>query len=346
MICDTYWDDGRAAGRGAAARLPARARPLPRSSGYEPLLGIEPEFYLLDAETASRSSRPPHLQHGAEHMRPAIERIVEQMRAFGIDIITANCEYAGSQWEIDYGPSAGWPGRTGLHVQERRQGARPRGGLIATLHVQAVRRRRRAAGRTTTSACSTCDAARTRWPTPDGEWGLSAAGRRFIAGQLRHARSIYTLLAPTVNCLKRRRTHTFSPTNVSWGPEDRSAFVRVKGGIGEPSTSRTARPPGCRTHISPRRRCSARASSGIADKLELEPPATPPAEEDPSKPQLPTTVEESLALLEEDADRRAPRHEFVTAYTAMRRHELQRFADHVTDWELEEYLETLLSPRR
>ena len=31
--------------------------------------------------------------------------------------------------------------------------------------------------------------------------------------------------------------------------------------------------------------------------------------------------------------------EFVRAYTVMRRHELQRFADPVTDWELEEYLE-------
>ena len=31
--------------------------------------------------------------------------------------------------------------------------------------------------------------------------------------------------------------------------------------------------------------------------------------------------------------------EFVSAYTAMRRYELQRFDDHVTDWEREEYLE-------
>ena len=31
--------------------------------------------------------------------------------------------------------------------------------------------------------------------------------------------------------------------------------------------------------------------------------------------------------------------EFVRAYTTMRRYELQRFADHVTDWELTEYLE-------
>jgi glutamine synthetase len=31
--------------------------------------------------------------------------------------------------------------------------------------------------------------------------------------------------------------------------------------------------------------------------------------------------------------------EFVRAYGVMRRYELQRFADHVTDWEIEEYLE-------
>ena len=79
---------------------------------------------------------------------------------------------------------------------------------------------------------------------------------------------------------------------------------------------------------------------GIADELELEPPAAAPAEEDESKPQLPTTVEESLRALE--SDERIVEllgEEFVTAYTVMRRYELQRFADHVTDWELAEYLE-------
>jgi glutamine synthetase len=79
---------------------------------------------------------------------------------------------------------------------------------------------------------------------------------------------------------------------------------------------------------------------GISEELELEAPAARPAEEDDSKPQLPTTVDESLAELE--ADEKIVEllgQEFVTAYTVMRRYELQRFADHVTDWELEEYLE-------
>jgi glutamine synthetase len=152
--------------------------------------------------------------------------------------------------------------------------------------------------------------------------------------------SSYTLLAPTVNCLKRRRTHTFSPTNVSWGPEDRSAFVRVKGGSPENIHVENRAPTGLSNPYLATAGLLAAGLLGIVDELELEPPSKAPAEEDGSKEQLPTTVEESLALLESDekiVDLLGS--EFRQAYTVMRRHELQRFADHVTDWELNEYLE-------
>jgi glutamine synthetase len=172
------------------------------------------------------------------------------------------------------------------------------------------------------------------------EAGLSKVGRQFIAGQLRHAASIYTLLAPTINCLKRRRRHTFSPTNVSWGPEDRSAFVRVKGGSAESRHVENRAPSGLANPYLVGAALLASGLLGIEDKLELEPAAHPPAEEDESKQKLPTTLEESLSNLE--SDERITKllgEEFVKAYTVMRRYELQRFADHVTDWELQEYLE-------
>src|SRR5207248_2059873 len=118
---------------------------------------------------------------------------------------------------------------------------------------------------------------------PDGEWGLSQVGRSFLAGQLRHARSTYTLLAPTVNCLKRRRTHTFSPTNVSWGPEDRSAFVRVKGGSADSKHVENRAPTGLANPYLATAALLGAGLLGIADELELEPPARPPAEEDDSR---------------------------------------------------------------
>ena len=340
MICDTFWDDGRplgAAPRHVFRRVLDRCHEL----GYEPLLGTEPEFYLLDRETRQPLFEGYHIFNTVRNTwTPLVERIVEDMRAFGVDVITANCEYAGSQWEIVYAPAAGMAGpdqaftfKNGVKELAHLEG------LIATFMSKPF------AGGAGSGAHNhlgllALDGGENAMADPDDEHGLSAVGRQFIAGQLRHARSVYALLAPTVNCLKRRRTHTFSPTNVSWGPEDRSAFVRVKGGSVESKHVENRAPTGLANPYLATAALLGAGLLGIADELELEPPARPPAEEDPSKPQLPTTVDESLRLLEED-ERIVELlgDEFVRAYTTMRRYELQRFADHVSDWELEEYLE-------
>ena len=340
MICDTFWDDGRpleAAPRHVFRRVLDRCHDL----GYEPLLGTEPEFYLLDRETRQPLFSGYHIFNSVRNTWvPLIERIVEDMRAFGIDVITANCEYAGSQWEIVYGPAAGMAGpdqaftfKNGVKELAHRDG------LIATFMSKPF------AGGAGSGAHNHLgllhlDGGENAMADPDDEHGLSAVGRQFIAGQLRHARSIYALLAPTVNCLKRRRMHTFSPTNVSWGPEDRSAFVRVKGGSADAKHVENRAPTGLANPYLATAALLGAGLLGITDELELEPPARPPAEEDASKPQLPTTLDESLRLLEDDrqiVDLLGD--EFVRAYTTMRRYELQRYADHVSDWELEEYLE-------
>ena len=110
MICDTFWDDGRplgAAPRHVFGRVLERCRAL----GLEPLIGTEPEFYLLDGETREPLFGGPHIFNTVRNTYiPAVERIVKDMREFGIDIITANAEYAGSQWEIVFGPSSGMAG--------------------------------------------------------------------------------------------------------------------------------------------------------------------------------------------------------------------------------------------
>ena len=340
MICDTFWDDGRPLG--AAPRHVFR-RVLDRCAqlGYEPLIGIEPEFYLLDGETKRPLFEGYHIFNTVRNTWvPAIERIIEEARAFGIDIVTANCEYAGSQWEIVFAPSRGIAGPdTAFSFKNAAKELAHQEGLIATFmskpfadsagcgahnHIGLLER----------------DGGANAMADPDDEWGLSRAGRSFVAGQLRHARSVYALLAPTLNCLKRRRTHTFSPTNISWGLEDRTALVRIKGGSAKSTHVENRAPTGLSNPYLVSAALLGTGLLGISEELELEPPSTRPAEEDESKPKLPTTVEESLSALESD-----PKivellgGEFVTAYTAMRRYELQRFADHVTDWELQEYLE-------
>ena len=65
-----------------------------------------------------------------------------------------------------------------------------------------------------------------------------------------------------------------------------------------------------------------------------------PAEEDPSFEKLPLDLEGSLDALEQDpASKEFFGEDFVTAYATMRRYELSRYKDSVSDWERTEYME-------
>jgi glutamine synthetase len=340
FVCDSVWDDGtllEALPRHVFRRVLDRCREL----GYEPVLGYEPEFYLLDAETHELLFEGYHIFNTVRNTYvPFVQELVELMDEAGLGIITANCEYAGSQWEINFDPGAGLasPDKAFTFKNGVKELAHS-SGLLATFMSKPFSD---SAGSGCHTHVSLLDSGSGENAFADGSDpdGISALCRSFVAGQLEHARAAYALLAPTVNCLKRRRTHTFSPTNVSWGPEDRSALVRIKGGSIESRHVEHRAPTAMANPYLAGAAVLGAGLLGIEGELALEPAATAPAEEDESKPKLPTTVHESLAALEEDeAFRGLLGDEFVSAYTAMRRHELQRFDDHVSDWELEEYLE-------
>jgi glutamine synthetase len=339
FICDSYWDDGS-----PLAALPRhvfrRALERCRALGYEPMLGFEPEFYLLDGDTQELLFEGYHIFNTVRNTYvPFIQHLVEQVQELGISIITANCEYAGSQWEINYTPGVGLAGPdTTFTFKNAVKELAHMNGYVATFMSKPFSG---SAGSGMHAHVSLLDGRGTNvfGDETDAE-GISHLCRSFIAGQLRHARAAYALLAPTVNCLKRRRPHTFSPSNVSWGLEDRSALVRIKGGS---IASRHLEHRAPTAMANPYLAAAAVLGAGvlgIEDGLELEPPAFPPAEEDATKPPLPLSPRESLEALERDEQLRdLLGEEFVAAYTVMRRHELQRFDDHVTDWEWNEYVE-------
>ncbi len=61
----------------------------------------------------------------------------------------------------------------------------------------------------------------------DGEYHLSAVGRSFIAGLLRHAAEITAVTNQWVNSYKRLWGGDEAPAYISWGHDNRSAMVRV-----------------------------------------------------------------------------------------------------------------------
>ena len=110
LICDARWYDGRplaATPRHVFRRAVEKAREM----GFEPLMGSEFEFYLLTADTHEPLFEGHQIFNTVRNdYVPTIRRIVEEMPKIGVDVITANCEYAGSQWEINFAPGRGLAG--------------------------------------------------------------------------------------------------------------------------------------------------------------------------------------------------------------------------------------------
>ena len=264
------------------------------------------------------------------------------MPKVGVDIITSNCEYAGSQWEINFAPSAGLagPDRAFTFKNGVKEIAR-NDGYLATFMSKPWAD---SAGSGCHTHLSLLDATSglNVFGDADDPDGMSDACRSFIAGQLRYAKAIDAVIAPTVNCLRRRRRHTFSPTNISWGLEDRSALIRVKSGSPESKHIEYRAPSALSNPYLVGAALLAAGLQGIEEGLSAPEPSKPgvPAEEDDSFEKLPLALEESLAAMEnEPKTREFFGEEFLKAYTTMRRYELSRFGDWVTDWERQEYQE-------
>jgi len=341
VVCLGHWQNGepqRASPRFVLAQLIGRANAL----GYDVMMGHEYEYYLLSAATRARLFEGIHIFHTVRNQyTPFLDTLVPTLRAYGIDVITHNCEYAGSQFETVYGPGMNLAAadkafafKNGLKELAHRNGllasfmAKPFAGLSGSgchFHLSLWRR--------DTGRNAFLDAA-----APDG---LSPVARSFIEGVLAHAPAMMPLINPTPNCYHRVKPHTFAPSNVSWGEQDRSAMVRVKAMRDE------------RTHIEMRGGSAASnpyllaAAVLAAGLLGIESGASlrdqardMPSEENPALAKFPQTLGAALAALEQDESFAAMLGaDFVRVFTAVKAFELARFRAHVTDWEVNEYLE-------
>jgi glutamine synthetase len=342
LICDAQWYDGTPLSATPRA-VYRRALEKARSMGFEPLTGSEWEFYLVTADSHEPLFSGYHIFNTLRNdYVPTIRRILDEMPQVGVDIITANCEYAGSQWEINFAPGRGLAGPD--HAFTFKNGVKEiakQDGLLATFMSKPW-------GDSAGSGCHTHlslldgDSGENAFGDEGDPQGMTDTCRSFIAGVLTYAKAFDAVIAPTVNCLRRRRPHTFSPSNISWGLEDRSALVRVKGGDAKSKHVEYRAPSALSNPYLVGAALLQAGLKGIEESLQVPAPSKPgvPAEEDGSFEKLPIDLGESLdALEQEPAVKEFFGEEFVTAYLGMRRHELSRFRDHVSDWERGEYLE-------
>lgn len=182
-----------------------------------------------------------------------------------------------------------------------------------------------------------------------GRAGLSPLVAQFVAGVIAHAQGLQALLGPTVNAYKRLLPDSLAPTHANWGHDNRTAFCRVP------------RERGSRTRVEVRTGDGAACAHLITAALliagldgierELEPPDPVTgdayrADEAHAGSRLPSDLGAALDALEQDEQLvTAIGAELVSTFVAMKRYEVERFAEAVgeldvetvSEWELAEY---------
>jgi glutamine synthetase len=177
--------------------------------------------------------------------------------------------------------------------------------------------------------CSFWDGDRPLFPDAHGH---SVLFDRFIAGQLDRMRELAYLYAPNVNSYKRFAYGSFAPTALAWAHDNRTCAFRVVGHGG--GLRLECRLPGADTNpYLAFAAIIAAGLDGIDRELELEPELVGSAY-DSDAPRVPTSLHESIALLDGSAfAREAFGEEVVDHYLNYARLEQRSFEAAVTDWE-------------
>jgi glutamine synthetase len=186
----------------------------------------------------------------------------------------------------------------------------------------------------------------------DDQWSLSADGKAFIAGQLRHAREISAVFAQWVNSYKRLVPGYEAPVYVAWSRRNRSALIRIplyKPGAEQATRAEIRCPdPACNPYLTFATLLHA-GLEGIEQGYELPDPMetnlyhlTPEQRKERGIVSLPETLGEAVdALAESDLVRKALGPHIFDRYVELKRAEWDEYRVQLTEWELGKYLSVL-----
>ena len=186
----------------------------------------------------------------------------------------------------------------------------------------------------------------------DDQWNLSAAGKAFIAGQLRHAREISAVFAQWVNSYKRLVPGYEAPVYVAWSRRNRSALIRIplyKPGAEQATRAEIRCPdPACNPYLTFAALLHA-GLEGIEQGYELPDPMetnlyhlTPEQRKERGIVSLPETLGEAVdALAGSELVRKALGPHIFDRYVELKRAEWDEYRVQLTEWELKKYLSVL-----
>ncbi|HSL45153.1 MAG TPA: type I glutamate--ammonia ligase [Anaerolineales bacterium] len=232
IFCDIFMPDGRpfeGDPRGVLKRLMAKIA----ERGWTYNIGPEPEFFLFKAGQNGHGVHPvPHDVGGYfdfsafdEATRVRTE-LMEALRSMGLEVEVGHHEVALGQHEIDFRfADAVKAADNVLTLKYTVKAIAAQHGLVASFMPKPVFGIN-GSGMHCHQSLFDKDGNNLFFDEND-EFRISNCAYSFIAGQLKHARGLAALVAPTVNSYKRLVPGYEAPVYIGWAQQNRSALIRI-----------------------------------------------------------------------------------------------------------------------
>jgi glutamine synthetase len=327
--------------RGTLRRIVEDVRRL----GFDPIIGPELEFFLVTRTPDGGIKRNVDNLSMVYTVGPQADpggiarQMTEQMAQIGLGVFAVNHEFMNSQYEINLRHSGALDAADrAFRLKSAVKDIAALKGLLATfmgkpfndqggsgfhLHVSLERDGQNA------------------FDAPGADHGVSPELLHFNAGLIEHAAALAAILNPTINAYSRMQPDSLAPTHANWGWDNRATMVRIPPERGGATRIELRSGDGGASAYLATAAVLAAGADGMRRKL------TPPtalsgdayrAADDVIGEPLPSSLEHALDALEKDQVLRDAIGEvMIDTFLAMKRFEIQRHREWVSDWEIAEY---------
>jgi glutamine synthetase len=357
VFCDIYQPDGEPfAGdpRGLLKRTMAKLK----ERGWILNIGPEPEFFLFrrNGNNGDVIHPVPHDVGGYFDFSPNDEAVrvrtelMEALYSMGLEVEVGHHECALGQHEIDFRFADALKAADNiLTLKYTVKAIASQAGLVASFMPKPIYGINGSGMHCHQSLFDI--SGRNLFFDPSDQFHLSSLAYEYIAGQLKHARSLAAVVAPSVNSYKRLVPGYEAPVYVGWAQTNRSALIRIPRytpGMDKAVRAELRFPdPTCNPYLALTAMLAA-ALDGIDNHLEPPKPLnnvnvyelTSEERRNMGIQELPGSLMQALAELDKDpVIISALGDDIYDAFRSAKLEEWDDYRTHVTDWELNRYLE-------
>ena len=326
-----------------------------KQKGWTLYTGIEPEFSLLSkdehgiqpCDRTDTLDKPCYDYKGLSRSRVFIEKLVESLQSVGFDVYQIDHEDANGQFEINYTyTDCLMSADRYIFFKMAASEIAKEMGLICSFMPKPFANR---TGSGMHMHMSISDGTSNLFADDSDarKLGLSKLAYHFLGGLLAHAPALTAVCAPTINSYKRLVVGralsgaTWAPAYITYGDNNRSSMVRIPGGRLELRLADGS----CNPYLAAAVAIAA-GLDGVEKEIE---PGEPhnvnlydfsDAElKDKGIHTLPQNLQAALDALESDDVIKGALGVLADEFISLKRMEWVEYMRHVSDWEVQRYLE-------